>query len=147
MKIEKRKVLDKFRDMTICEWPDCKFCNNRRIRTGLDPAHISARGTGDHKRLDIPCNLVALCRGAHTSQHNSNKPSRMFLFEIAAAREGMDVEEIIDAIHLLRRTEKFTGECGHAHTVKVGRDAFVCIACGEYQCPEKPSTLTPGEFT
>lgn len=147
MRIQNNDVLMLFRDRMDCECPDCNFCRNKPIYSGLDPAHISARGTGDHKRLDIPCNLVSLCRGAHTRQHQSNRPSQEELLAIAASREEMPLDEVMSAIFLLRRTVKLV-ECDHTLAwIKVGKDYFVCLGCG-IPHPEnyKPIPLNPGEF-
>ncbi len=87
MKIIDEAMLDRFRAASRCE-----FCG-QRTQNGADPAHISARGLGSGKRVDLACNLVSLCRGCHCAQGFRDGPSLEELWAIAAKREGMSVKE------------------------------------------------------
>lgn len=62
----------------------CEFCD----KTGekLDCHHIYARGMGGGSRLDIPINLIILCRTCHDKAQNG-RISRRELWGIAAERE------------------------------------------------------------
>ncbi len=97
MRIVNEDLLIEFRRKIRCEY--CK----ELYRTGLDPHHISSRGAG---RLDLPINIVALCRKCHTSSHAGKSPLRSELLAIVAEREHCTVEWIRDEIHRLLRTDK-----------------------------------------
>lgn len=89
-------LLDRFRSA-----PRCEHCH-RQTPAGCHPAHISARGRG--KRVDIACNLVSLCPACHHRQHASNRnPSLDDLWRIAAAREGLTVEDCIEKVRIIQR--------------------------------------------
>ena len=96
MKIIDEQLLQEFREKTSCEW--CK----RRIFTGLQPHHIFTRGAG---RLDIRCNLVALCIVCHGEVH-AGVIMREDLLTIVAVREGTPQDEIEREIYRLRRLRK-----------------------------------------
>lgn len=102
------RIVDDALLQTFREKPRCEYCL-RPTPNGCDPAHIFSRGAG---RLDIPINLVALCRSpCHTNNHAANsgnrlRPNRDDLLLVVALREGLRVEDIVDEVHRLRRTPK-----------------------------------------
>ena len=87
-------LLDIFRHKTTCE-----YCG-KKVRTGLDPAHVFSRGAG---RVDHAWNLVALDRTCHTNHHFGMSPTRAELLEIIARREGVLAESIAAEIYRIRR--------------------------------------------
>lgn len=99
MRIVDEETLDRFRGSGRCSWCH-KYVQSR------DPAHISAKGMGGGKRLDIAINLVSLCRQCHTASHAGKSPTRAELLALVAVREQTTVEEIVDEINRLRRTPK-----------------------------------------
>ena len=132
MKIQNHDLLALYRLPGNCELC-AKPCKVR------EPAHIAARGLGDGRRLDVPINLLSLgstvhheCQ-CHSKQHATGRPSRREMQEIAAKREGMEVNAIDETIWLLQRQPKPSGACEKHDlaNVQVGRDYFVCLRCGE----------------
>lgn len=97
MKVIDKDLLKRFREKTQCE-----FCGVQS-HDGMDPAHIFSRGAG---RIDVSPNIVALCRECHTRSHAGGEPNKQQLLAIAAAREGLDVDEIVDKIYRLRRDDR-----------------------------------------
>lgn len=133
MKILSATLLDQFRTPGRCE-----ICQAQCKRK--EPHHIFACGTGCHKQLDVPINLVSLgssalfCCACHTRYHQEHKPTRIEMLAIAAAREGMDADECQEAIWFLQRQKKMLFECQHnAGWIKVGKNFFVCKDCGAEQ--------------
>lgn len=97
MIIEDEEVLDRFRRHPVCE--SC----GRKTPKGTDSAHILTRGAG---RVDIPGNVVALCRNCHMHQGTKHGPSVERLKEIASARELVIWEDIEYAVNILRKMPK-----------------------------------------
>lgn len=131
MKIICHDLLRRFREPGPCEI--ClKQCKVR------EPAHIVARGLGGGGHLDVPVNLLSLgstprfeCQ-CHYNQHATGIPDRTEMQFLAAAREGMTFDEVLEIVWKLQRARKPTREClpFEHEAVKVGRDYFVCAKCG-----------------
>ena len=98
MRVVDNDLLASVREQQRCEW-----CHRHGP---VDAAHVFARGMGGGSRLDIPENLVALCRRDHNEHHAGKSPTRRELLEVASRREGVSVEAITDLIYLLRRKPK-----------------------------------------
>lgn len=96
MKISNDELLQTFREKTVCEW--CGV----RVMTGLDPAHVFARGRGDAFRMDIPENLAGLCRICHSKNHAGGRPNRDDLLLIVGHREKILVDDLEDHLRRLR---------------------------------------------
>ncbi len=58
----------------------------------LDPHHYHAKGVGGGSRLDIPENLLALCRSCHDAAH-WGRIDRSHLLDLIAVRLGKTPEE------------------------------------------------------
>ena len=99
MKVVNENALDFFRRAGRCEW-----CGGYQ-RNGRDPAHIFSRGAG---RLDIPENIIALCRSCHTAAH-WGKISRLQLLVVVGQRECLLIEDIEELVYRLRRMPKGSG--------------------------------------
>lgn len=98
MKRENDDLLDYFRRR-----PECELCG--LVKACHDPHHIKPKGIGGGSRLDVACNLMALCRACHIEVH-AGKISKAQLLEIIAAREGLLAEEVEAAVWRLLRTPK-----------------------------------------
>lgn len=100
------KLLDEFRGPGQCE--ACGVWCNRR-----EPHHIVTRGIGGN-RLDLRINLIALGEAfactCHTHHHNGHWPRTDHLLAIVAQREGMQPQQIKEAIRDIRRMPKGTPE-------------------------------------
>ena len=99
MRIEDPDLLQRFGQKIRCEW-----CQKVKL-TGMDPAHIKARGLGGGHRIDHKCNLVALCRVCHNAHHNGRSPTRAELWKIASRREKCDAEAVI--LEIARRPKEW----------------------------------------
>ena len=64
----------------------CEFCNRTDQR--LEVHHIWAKGIGGGSRMDVPINLIVVCKPCHDLAHKGDI-SRRELFGIAAEREVM----------------------------------------------------------
>lgn len=93
MRIINKPLLRRFAEVYRCEYCGCRT-------PGADPAHIFGRGAG---RVDIPANIVSLCRQCHTSSHAGGYPTFDDLLLIAAKREGVTPEWIVDEVYRIRR--------------------------------------------
>lgn len=80
----------------------CEWCG-KRGRT--DPHHLTCRGIGGGHRLDIPENMLALCRSCHDLVH-AGKIKRDEMVAVVARRQKTTPEAIMEHIYLLRRTKK-----------------------------------------
>jgi hypothetical protein len=110
MIIKDEVCLARFRRSPRCEW-----CG-RPTPEGCDPHHaIIKRGIGGGSRLDVPENLVALCRGwsqktgQWVSCHQdaeSGKITRWELLALIARREKVPEAEIMDHLYTLLRRPK-----------------------------------------
>ncbi len=96
MKIIDRPLLAVFRASQRCEW--CR----RPTPEGCHPHHVTTRGMGGARRLDIRINLIALCWKCHANFHNGFVDSAE-LIKIVALREKTTPQEIQEAIWKLRR--------------------------------------------
>jgi len=86
-------VLDLFRGVA------CEICG----RPGSsEPHHVSARGMGSGKRLDVAINLLAVCRRCHTHIESGNIRRRVVL-AVVADRERMTVDLLEQSIWQLQR--------------------------------------------
>ena len=94
-------VLDKFRAFKRCE-----FCK-RETPKGCDPAHILTRGAG---QVDIPGNIIALCRWCHMHQGMSEGPSVEWMKRWASNREALPWEEIEARVMMIRRKPQPRGD-------------------------------------
>lgn len=113
MRIPNNKLLKLFRTPGYCEL--CGFFVRKR-----EPHHLRAKGMGSGGRLDIRCNLLALggteklpdgrvrftCH-CHKLFH-AGKVSFMELVKIAAAREKVSPEAIVEVLDWMRRHVKPT---------------------------------------
>lgn len=61
------KVALKARGLTGVEWIPCEGCGGKQ--GAVDCHHLTNRGVGGSKLLDIPQNLAMLCRGCHDRCH------------------------------------------------------------------------------
>lgn len=95
MKLADESLLNEFRAARRCE-----LCR-RGTPSGCDPCHLMSRGAG---RVDLRCNIVAACRACHQLSH-TNPAVLAQMFEIAARRERMTVEQIRDVVHRVRRCQ------------------------------------------
>lgn len=92
-------LLDRFRSSRKCE-----YCG-KPTPAGCHPCHISARGMGGGKRVDIPENLASMCPLCHHKQHGQNRdPSLEDMWAIAAKREGITVEECKQRVWEIQRS-------------------------------------------
>ena len=94
MIVKDKTLLGKFRRATACEW-----CGRRRP---CDPHHLWPRGLGGGRRLDVPANLIALCRPCHDDAH-AGRIRRNDLVAIVARREGMRQQQIRALVERLRQ--------------------------------------------
>ena len=62
------KIVDKKLRWAIMMSCYCDICKDYYM-TGVDPAHIIARGFGGGSQVDIPENLAGLCRRHHLDNH------------------------------------------------------------------------------
>lgn len=91
-------VLDRFRKAGTCAW--CKK------RGPTDAAHYRRRGMGSGGRLDVPCNLVSLCRTCHDNQHNGKRPMECDLLLLIAHREKCLQDDVLAVLNMLGRLDK-----------------------------------------
>ena len=59
---------------------------------------------GGWGRVDVACNLAALCAACHTAHHAGSRPLYCDLLALVAAREGLLQSEVEAAVACLRRT-------------------------------------------
>lgn len=114
--VKSPKTLKRFRDVGKCSW-----CG-RPTPDGCDPHHLVKRGMGGGSRLDIPGNLVSLCRGYYRGQwvscHDDAERgdiTRESLLAVVAAREGVMQADILAEIKRVQALPKGSEyECGLA---------------------------------
>ena len=75
------KVIDERLKQSLRDTMECEWCHRRGP---VDVAHTFSRGAG---QCDIACNLVALCRLCHSSNHSGHEPTMEQLASIAVKRE------------------------------------------------------------
>ena len=56
--------------------------------------------------MDIPGNIVALDRECHNASHAGREPRMTQLLELAAKREGVSAEWIVDEVYRIRALPK-----------------------------------------
>lgn len=101
MRIIDDALLAALRRQETCEW-----CN-AKSRTGRDPHHYWY--TRGHCRLDVPENLVALCRSCHQAA-GTGAISRRALLTVVAIRMNLDEDVILTRLYDLRRRPKESHE-------------------------------------
>jgi hypothetical protein len=82
--------------------PACECCKRR---PPCEAHHVWFRGMGGGSRLDVPINLIALCRQCHNQVH-AGVIRRDDLLAIVALREGMLQDDIEAEINRLKRSPK-----------------------------------------
>lgn len=97
MKVINRNLMAVLRKPGLCQW-----CG-RPCPDGRDPHHIFHRGAG---RVDIPENLIALCRECHVRCHDGNLAGRQELLEFSASIHGTTVDEIERKVYALRADDR-----------------------------------------
>jgi hypothetical protein len=97
MRIEDESCLDLFRKAGRCGW-----CRKSRP---TDPHHLWGRGHGGGFRLDVPINLIALCRACHDEFHDG-KIARFDLLAMVAQRENVLQGEIESVYWFIQRIPK-----------------------------------------
>jgi hypothetical protein len=106
VRFESEAVLDRFRSAPCCEWCGRSVCR-------AEPHHFyHKRGMGAGSQLDIPENLVSLCRLCHHAAENL-RPSataltrgpvtREALLKVVAQREGWEEQTLKCWLNLLGR--------------------------------------------
>lgn len=98
------KVIDDALLREIAEFGWCEKCQ-KRYPSGVDPAHIVARGMGGGSRVDVRENVIGLCR-QHHSEHHNGKISQDEMWAMAARRLGKTVDECKAKVYLILRTPK-----------------------------------------
>lgn len=79
----------------------CEACG--RVRPDCyDPHHIFSRGAG---RVDIPENVISLCRACHNRAH-TGQISRLLLLVVAGHREKLLTDDIEENVWTIRRSKK-----------------------------------------
>lgn len=97
MMIFSEATLNIYRAAGPCE--NCgQWCDRR------DPHHVWPKGIGAANQLDIAINLMGLERRCHDLYPGIL--TRVKCLGIVAAREGCEVQEIIDTVYFLRRLPK-----------------------------------------
>lgn len=103
MRIECEKTLERFRRARRCE-----ACG-KASRHGLDPHHaLYKRGLGGGSRLDIPLNLVSLCRWPCHHHAEQGIITRQQMLAVIAKREGVSEIFVDSFLKRVRRTPKTT---------------------------------------
>lgn len=103
MRIVDPKTLALFRGRGLCG-----YCG--RFNCVREAAHVSARGMGSGKRVDLAINLIALggvwgC-ACHDKSHNGKEPTQEQLLAKVAAREGVSVDQIKECLKNIRNLPK-----------------------------------------
>lgn len=105
MILPNERILGRFRLAQVCEW-----CG-KRSRSGLDPHHYYyKRGMGGGGRIDIPLNLVSICRFPCHDDAERGRIRREDFLAIVARRENMDPDEVVRILNGIRRLPKTTVE-------------------------------------
>jgi len=90
--------------LVIVRRRDCEWCGHKGPS---EPAHISARGHGAGRRLDVGWNLVALCapfaNACHHRSHNNGRPNFEDLKALAAKRAGVSINDWEEALFAVQR--------------------------------------------
>ena len=92
------KLLDQHRGAGPCDW--CKKPFLRR-----EPHHLHRRGMGGGHRLDISCNIAALCRGCHESAE-AGRITREDMLALVAQREGVHQRDMERALSFFNHADK-----------------------------------------
>ncbi len=117
------KVLERFRI------PRCRHCAMFVGRT--EPHHVWPSGRDNAFKLDIPMNLVPLCRPCHRICHMSPAGTHTTLVGYVAEREGLTVRHVERQMKRLRRAPpnpeaKVCPDCLGSCFV-----GFKVVACGK----------------
>ncbi len=99
MRIVDEALLETFRAKQKCEW-----CGRKVYR--CEAAHVTGKGMGGWRRIDLAINVLGLCTQCHADHHNGNRPLACDLLAVVAAREGMLQRDIEKEIYRLRRIPK-----------------------------------------
>jgi hypothetical protein len=105
MKIVDDAVLQVARERTRCEYCGCRT-------NGCHPHHVTARGHGGGRRLDVPWIIIGLCFVCHAKVHDGNltgkgtQADKEALRQIVAERERVTPSWIESATYLLLRLPK-----------------------------------------
>jgi hypothetical protein len=104
---QRLKVIDDALLAQMAEPGRCEWCASWCVRR--EAHHCRARGTGSHKRVDAPLNLIALGSSAdfhpcHTILHAGGCKEKVLA--IVAMREGVTPEEITNVMNLIIRLPK-----------------------------------------
>jgi hypothetical protein len=94
VKIVDERILERFRLKWKCEW-----CGKRGP---VDPHHLFGKNMGGGTRLDVPINLISLCRTCHQDFHDG-RIMRCDLLAVIAARERTLQHVIERVIYTMRR--------------------------------------------
>lgn len=96
--IEDEGLLASFRGKSCCE--QCGTWQGHR-----EPHHLWKRQMGGGARIDLPFNLISLCAGFGSNwchrKAEDGHITKDALLAIVAAREGMQVETITEAMNRL----------------------------------------------
>lgn len=93
-KIINKELLAEFRAKDRCE-----YCHKPAV---CQPHHVTTKGMGGWRRLDIRINLIALCDGCHSAFH-VGLIERADLLLLVAKREKTTQDAIEREIYRLRR--------------------------------------------
>lgn len=96
----------------------CEMCGYVKQ---CDCHHVSARGAGGGKQLDIRINLASACRECHN--RTGNEPSQHLWERIVADRERETLEDIAACKYLLWRLPKRPS----AEMVRAGMKEFTAV--------------------
>ena len=86
--------------------PYCEHCGGKAYG-GAHHILSQAAGGPDH-----PWNLIQLCYSCHVEGAHRGLIDKRTLFAIVAKREGLGVDELIDAVYEMRRTGTPVGQHG-----------------------------------
>jgi hypothetical protein len=102
----------------------------------VDAHHILSKGAG---RVDIPVNLLPLCRGCHGLTH-TGEIARFDLLAVSAARHGVMQDAIEQEVYRVRRLPKGPSvprkrkahprcACGRGPGTRRAGGTLVCAKC------------------
>ena len=109
----------------------CSYCR-QPTPGGTDPCHVITRGVGGGTRLDVPLNLVSLCRTCHNENHAGRSPTREELCELVGERYGYKSHEVLARLHRMIRAPKEARPCRDCEGAGRLMDQKLCHS---YQCP------------
>ena len=97
MIVRNEQLLDSFRAKGRCE--------NCGIIGPVEPHHVFTKGIGGSGQVDIPENLIGLCRLCHSRFHNGRIPRGQFI-TIIARRQRRTPDEVEAVVTRVRNKEK-----------------------------------------